>query len=64
MPKRNKLVLKDTGKHMGEADAGKKKHLIFECTRQLSDFKAFFKTLRERIKNNPFGNSKQTEKKQ
>ena len=44
--KNNKIVIYDTDKNMGTADADKK-DVVFECARQLGDIKTYFKLAEE-----------------
>ena len=47
--KNNKIVINDTDKNMGAADADKK-DVIKECERQLGDIKTYFKISEEELK--------------
>ena len=48
--KNDKIVINDTDKNMGAADADKN-DVILECTRQLSDVKTYYKLSETEIKN-------------
>ena len=48
--KNDKIIINNTDKNMGAADA-EKSDVIFECIRQLSDFKTYYKLSETEIKN-------------
>ena len=57
--KNNKIVINDTDKNIGAADADKK-DMVFECARQLSDIKniMIFKTFGRRFEINHLRHTK------
>ena len=48
--KNKEIIINDTDKNMGAADADKK-DVVDECVRQLSDVKTYFKLTEEELKN-------------
>ena len=48
--KNTKIIINDTNKNMGAADADKI-DVISECVRQLSDMKTYLKLTEEKLKN-------------